>query len=102
MNTDGFQRYDYGSNKANNAHYSQNTPPAYDLNLMKFPIAVFSGSQDGLAYKDDVKWFVDQIKSLLVFDHEYYMGHMSFAIAKDMSWFTVDLMHLINKANNMT
>jgi len=27
---------------------------------------------------------------------------MSFAIAKDMSWFDVDLMHILNEANNMT
>jgi len=27
---------------------------------------------------------------------------MSFAIAKDMSWFDVDLMHILNTANNMT
>lgn len=44
MDSDGFQRYDHGSKEANNAHYGQDTPPAYDLSLIKFPLAVFSGS----------------------------------------------------------
>jgi len=44
MDTDGFQRYDYGSKEANKAKYSLDTPPSYDLSLIKFPIAVFSGS----------------------------------------------------------
>jgi len=30
----------------------------------------------------------------------YYLGHMSFAIAKDMSWFTVDTMAIVNHYNN--
>jgi hypothetical protein len=31
----------------------------------------------------------------------YYLGHMSFAIAKDMSWFTVDTMAILNHYNGI-
>jgi hypothetical protein len=36
----------------------------------------------------------------VIFFHSYYLGHMSFAIAKDMSWFTVDVMALLNHYNS--
>jgi hypothetical protein len=31
---DKFQKYDWGSAEANQAHYSQDTPPLYDLSKM--------------------------------------------------------------------
>ena len=40
-------------------------------------------------------------ESSVIFNHQYYLGHMSFAIAKDMSWFEVDLMAILNHYNNM-
>jgi len=52
-----------------------------------------------LADPKDVKWTAGQLKKNLVFNHEYYMGHMTFAIGKEMSFFTVDVMHILNKAN---
>lgn len=97
--TESFKRYDMGSAKANNAKYGQDSPPDYDLKLLKFPLAVFSGSKDLLADPLDVKWTVAQMKDTIIFDHEYYLGHMSFAIAKDMSFFTVDTMAILNHYN---
>ena len=41
--TESFKRYNMGSAKANNAKYGQDTAPDYDLGLLKFPLAVFSG-----------------------------------------------------------
>ena len=97
--SESFKRYDMGSAKANNAKYGQDSPPDYDLKLLKFPLAVFSGSKDLLADPLDVKWTVAQMKDTIIFDHEYYLGHMSFAIAKDMSFFTVDTMAILNHYN---
>jgi len=46
-----------------------------------------------------VKWTVEQLGKNVVFNHEYYLGHMSFAIAKDMSWFDVDVLAILNHYN---
>lgn len=53
-----------------------------------------------MADPQDVAWTAEQLKDTLIFNHQYYMGHMSFAIAKDMSYFTVDLMAILNHYNN--
>lgn len=95
-----FMRYDYESAKENKKHYGQATPPEYDLKKLDFPIAMFSGSQDLLADPRDVAWTNEQLKDTVIFKHEYYMGHMSFAIGKDMSFFTVDVMSILNHYNN--
>jgi len=33
----------------------------------------------------------------VIFYHEYNLSHLSFMVAKDMSFFTVDAMYLINQ-----
>jgi len=33
----------------------------------------------------------------VIFYNTYYLGHMSFAIGKDMSWFSVDAMHILGQ-----
>lgn len=90
-----------GSAEANNAKYGQPTPPDYDLGLLNFPLAVMSGSKDLLADPKDVAWTVAQMKDTLIFNHEYYLGHMSFAVAKNMSFFTVDTMAILNHYNGV-
>jgi len=55
---------------------------------LNFPLAVFSGSKDGLADPEGVAWTVNQLKDTIIFDHEYYMGHLTFIAGKDMSFFT--------------
>ena len=50
-----FLRYDHGKTQ-NMKKYGQQTPPAYNLTNIDFPIALFSGAEDGLARPDDVEW----------------------------------------------
>lgn len=94
-----FQRFDLGTADKNMARYNQTTPPSYDLAAIKMPMTIFSGSQDSLADQKDVAWTKEQLKHTTVFAQEYYMGHASFSIAKEMSWFTVDLMSVLKKYN---
>ena len=97
--TETFKRWDYESEKDNLEHYGQITPPDYDLSLIDFPIAMFAGEKDLVADPKDVEWTYQQLKKHTVFYHQYYLGHMSFAIAKDMSWFDVDAMAILNHYN---
>ena len=53
-----------------------------------------------MADPKDVEWTYNQMKDTVFFYHQYYLGHMSFAIAKDMSWFDVDVMAIVNHYNN--
>jgi len=98
MNSGRFARYDYG-NRKNKDHYGQKgDPPLYDLNAIKVPTALIGGQLDKLGDVQDVDWLYDTIKDTapVVFYHQYYLGHASFAIAKDMSWFEVDVVYLLN------
>jgi len=97
INSKKFQRYDYGA-KMNVEIYGQSTPPIYDLNnIINFPIALFGGSGDELADPTDVKWLAQNLNKNVIFYHTYNLDHMSFAIAKDMSFFQVDAMGIISK-----
>lgn len=80
--------------------YGQKTPPDYDLSLLDFPLAILAGEKDQLADPKDVEWTHKQLEHTTVFYYMYYLGHMSFAIAKDMSWFGVDVMALLNHYND--
>lgn len=100
MNQNGFQRWDFGSNFENHKAYGQRRPPQYNLGLLDFPIAIFSGDLDTLADPKDVKWTASQLQKNLVFNHEYHADHNTFMIGKDMSYFTREVMHLLNAANN--
>lgn len=65
--------------------------------VKNIPVALYRGTLDDLADVKDTAWLADQMKSTLVFDNEYRMGHISFLIGKDMSWFTVDAMYMFEK-----
>lgn len=69
------------------------------MSALEFPIAMFAGTEDLIAERSDVAWTHKQLKNQTIFFHEYYLGHMSFAIAKDKSWFTVDVMSVVNHYN---
>lgn len=84
---EAFRRFDYGK-ETNLAKYGQEAPPDYDMSLIKFPVGIFSGDTDKMADPKDVKWTAQQLNHTLVFNKEYHLGHLSFAIAKDMSFFT--------------
>jgi hypothetical protein len=73
-------------------------PPVYPLEKIKnIPIALFAGLGDELASPTDVDWLNEQIKDTVVFYHKYNLGHMSFAIAKDMSFFQIDAIGLLKQ-----
>ena len=92
----GFKRFDYGPIE-NLKKYGQATPPDYPLQDFNLPTALVSGSYDELADPDDVAWLHDQISDHVVFAQQYPLGHLSFLIAKDMSYFTDDVVPLIGK-----
>jgi hypothetical protein len=97
---EAFRRFDYGQ-AGNQARYSQDTPPDYNLDAIKFPIAIFAGLKDVLATPKDVAWLHDQMKEQTVyFDGDLDFDHMTFAIARDMSFFTKDALAVINHYNN--
>jgi hypothetical protein len=97
--TECFKRWDYESDEKNLEVYGQTSPPDYDLSLLDFPLAMLGGEKDLLADPKDVEWTYQQLKNTTMFYHQYYLGHMSFAIAKDMSWFDVDVMAILNHYN---
>jgi len=55
-----FSQYDYGL-IGNLQHYGSISPPAYNLNGISTPIAIFSGGQDSLADPDDVGILLEQL-----------------------------------------
>ncbi len=91
-----FQRMDYGSTK-NKQVYGQSTAPEIDLTkISKVPIGLFVGNSDQLATVADNRWAKTQLKTLK-FYNEYSLGHLSFMIGKDMSYFLVDVMNLLKE-----
>lgn len=92
-------RFDWGSDK-NQEIYGHPWAPAYDLSkIVDFPIALFAGDLDELGDLTDVDWLNSVLapQNSVVFYNTYHLGHMSFMIAKDMSWFTGDGMDVLAK-----
>jgi len=51
-----------------------------------------------LATIADNEWLVTQLQEDVVVHNKVYpLGHLSFALAKDMSYFTDDVMDLVNQ-----
>jgi len=87
---------DYGSSK-NKQIYGENTAPIINLqNIKKVPIAMFVGTSDQLATVEDNRWAKTQLSTLTHYK-EYSLGHLSFMIAKDMSYFTTDVMNILHQ-----
>jgi len=96
LSSQKFQRMDYGSTK-NKQVYGQTTPPLIDLHkIQKVPIGLFVGTSDQLATVDDNRWAKTQLATLK-FYKEYSLGHLSFMIGRDMSYFSVDVMNLLKQ-----
>eukprot|EP00347_Sterkiella_histriomuscorum_P016715 403352128 len=94
-----FQRFDWGAAK-NQQVYNSTIPPLYPLeNLKTIPIALLGGTLDEMGSPTDVKWTYDTLKpnGNVVFYGQYKLGHMSFIFAKDMTFFSVDTVNLLNK-----
>jgi len=65
----------------------------------RVPTALFSGDIDKLGDPVDVAWITKALGDNIVFAKEYHLDHFSFAIAKDMSFFTEDAVSQILKYN---
>ena len=61
----------------------------------KVPVAIFAGRQDVLADTTDARWTAGQVKSTVRYQ-EIDAGHLTFLVGKDMSYFTNDVMSLMN------
>ena len=57
---------------------------------------MLGGTLDLLADEKDVDWTYGQLKDTVIYYKQYYLGHMSFLMAKDMSFFTKDVMAILN------
>ena len=56
-----------------------------------------AGTLDELSDPTDVDWLNATLgPKNVIFYHQYRLGHMSFAIAKDMSFFQVDAIEIID------
>ncbi|XP_065290922.2 uncharacterized protein [Dermacentor albipictus] len=62
-----FLMYDYGSHK-NKELYGQKKPPAYPVERITVPVALFSSEGDTLGDPDDVSALVDSLGSALLFN----------------------------------
>ena len=62
---------------------------------------MFVGTSDQLATVDDNQWAKTQLTQVLKFYKEYPLGHLSFMIAKDMSYFK-DVFNMLNQYHPAT
>ncbi|NWZ22378.1 LIPM Lipase, partial [Asarcornis scutulata] len=79
---DRFQAYDYGL-KENMKKYNQPTPPAYNIERISTPIAVWSGGQDKFAGPKDIAKLLSQITNLFYYKHFPEWGHLDFVWGLD-------------------
>jgi hypothetical protein len=72
--------------------------PEIDISTIEgVPIAIISGTQDILTTTDDTKWAMSQLGKSLVHYSEHELGHVSYFTAKDMSYFTQDVMEVMRR-----
>lgn len=88
IQTKTFRYYDYGKD-GNQEHYHQDTPPDIPLdNIKTMPVALFVGTADELATTKDSKWTISKLGESVEEDEDLNkVGHMTFLLAKDMSYF---------------
>ena len=95
-----FCHYDY-EKEANFALYHQSIPPIYDLSVIKdFPIMLIGGELDKLGTPEDVKWLNFELSkngNVIYFKIFPNMGHLSFMVAKDFSWFEEPYQIIMNQ-----
>ena len=97
QNTEDWLRYDYGIIK-NMEVYGTAIPPAVPLDQLSLPTGLFIGNYDKLATVADNEWLVTKLNpDTLIWNQTYELGHLSFTLAKDMSYFKKDVMNLVNQ-----
>ena len=89
--------FDY-QKEANFHIYNQITPPEYDFSKIKdLPIILIGGENDKLSTREDIKWLVNELNENVIYAKIVEnMGHLSFLIGKDFTWFN-DVLKIIIK-----
>ncbi|NXE26353.1 LICH hydrolase, partial [Ardeotis kori] len=91
---DQFQAYDYGA-KENMKKYNQSTPPAYKIEKISTPIAVWSAGHDKFADPKDMARLLPRITNLIYHEHFPAWGHLDFIWGLDatekMYWKIIEL-----------
>jgi len=85
--SDEFPLFNYGPVE-NMKKYGQAKPPNVPLENFKVPVALINGTSDKLSTIADVAWLDQKISESVVYRGTYALGHASFGIAKDMTWFS--------------
>lgn len=81
-----FQRFDYGDEK-NMQVYNQQFPPEYNITQIHgAKIIHLVGALDRLSPIEDNMWLRDQLKDNIIYFKVYPIGHMSFLLARNMSF----------------
>ena len=92
-----WHRYNFG-HIGNMEKYHMAEPPVVPLADISIPTGLFIGIYDKLATVADNEWLVQQLNpEKLVWNKTYPLGHLSFSLAKDMSWFTEDVVNLVGQ-----
>jgi len=66
-------------------------------NISTVPVAMFTGLEDILADLTDSRWTRDRIGDNVVHYEEIAAGHLTFLIGKDMTYFTENVMDLLQQ-----
>jgi pimeloyl-ACP methyl ester carboxylesterase len=87
-----FQHFDYGEVE-NLKKYQSPQPKQYELtNIVDIPIIICAGLKDKLTHINDIRWLKSQISKTLYSYYEFeHMGHASFLINNDITWFNYAL-----------
>ncbi|XP_028638104.1 tear acid lipase-like protein [Grammomys surdaster] len=72
--------YDWGPPSLNMQHYSQTTPPVYNVEDMKVPTAMFSGLKDFLSNPEDVEILKAKIPNLVYHKTISDFSHFDFIL----------------------
>lgn len=117
-----FQSFDYGIEENKIRYPESEVPYNYDISKINgVPIIICAGKKDKLTSITDVRWFRDQlsgvsnnseskndVENIIKTDlankdnsiYSYYeyeqMGHLSFLISSDISWFNNVLVDIYN------
>ena len=93
-----YSLYDYGARR-NRKIYGQDEAPLVPIENYEIPTAMMSGDIDSLAVPKDVEWITETLGDNVIFSKQYHLNHGAFAIANDMSFFSVDAVDLLHQYN---